>query len=209
MQGRNFGEKWITWIKYILYSSRTCININGVLIEYFSCKRGVRQGDPLSPFLFDLVSDVLHRILLNAQQQGFIKGVVIDITNIQIMNLHFANDTLLFLEASAYVIHALRWILIGFKNLSDMKINFLKYEMIPLNLNENEGKQLASNFECKIGSLPISYLCIPLHWKTLTASDWQFLIDKIEHKLQRWKEKLLSMGGNFFYYLHILLDVFL
>jgi hypothetical protein len=37
----------------------------------------VRQGDSLSPFLFDLVSDVLYRILLNAQQQGFIKGVVI------------------------------------------------------------------------------------------------------------------------------------
>jgi Reverse transcriptase (RNA-dependent DNA polymerase) len=68
LQGRNFGVKWITWIKDILYSSRTCININGVLGEYFSCKRGVRQGDPLSPFLFDLVSDVLHKILFNAQQ---------------------------------------------------------------------------------------------------------------------------------------------
>jgi Reverse transcriptase (RNA-dependent DNA polymerase) len=140
--------------------------------EYFSCKRGVRQGDPLSPFLFDLVSDVLHIILFNAEQQGFIKGVVIDITNIKIMNLHFVDDTLLFLEASEYVIHALRWILIGFKNLSGMKINFIKYEMIPLNLNENEGNQLVSIFECILGSLPISYLGIPLHWKILTVSDW-------------------------------------
>jgi hypothetical protein len=56
----------------------------------------VRQGDPPSPFLFDLISDVLLRILLNAQQQDFIKGVVIDRTNIQIMILHFADDTLLF-----------------------------------------------------------------------------------------------------------------
>jgi hypothetical protein len=68
----------------------------------------VRPGDPLSPFLFDLVSDVLHRILFNSQQNGFIKGVVIDKTNIQIMNLHFADDTLLFLEASETVIQSLK-----------------------------------------------------------------------------------------------------
>jgi Reverse transcriptase (RNA-dependent DNA polymerase) len=167
-----------------------------VLGEYFNCKRGVRQGDSLSPFLFYLVSDVLHRILFNAQQNSYIKGVVIDRANIQIMNLHFADDTLLFLEASESVIHALRWMLIGFENLSGMKINFSKCEMIPLNLNENEGHQLASIFGCRIGSLPLTYLGIPLHWKTLTVSDWQFLIDKIEHKLQGWKRKLLSMGGK-------------
>jgi Reverse transcriptase (RNA-dependent DNA polymerase) len=42
LQGRNFGVRWITWVKDILYSSRTCININDVLGEYFSCKRRVR-----------------------------------------------------------------------------------------------------------------------------------------------------------------------
>jgi Reverse transcriptase (RNA-dependent DNA polymerase) len=42
MQGRKFEDKCLTWIKNIIYSSRTCININGVLGEYFSCKRGVR-----------------------------------------------------------------------------------------------------------------------------------------------------------------------
>jgi hypothetical protein len=44
-----------------------------------------------------------------------------------------------------------------------MKINFLKCEMIPLNLKENKSDQLASIFGCKLGSLPISYLGIPLH----------------------------------------------
>jgi hypothetical protein len=71
-----------------------------------------------------------------------------------------------------------------------MKINFSKCEMIPLNLNENEGDHLASIFGCKIDFLSISYLSNPLHWKTLTVNDCQFLIDKIEHKLQGWKCKL-------------------
>jgi hypothetical protein len=96
---------------------------------------------------------------------------VIDKTNIQIMNLYFADDTLLFLEASEAVIQSLRWILIGFENLSSMKIIFFKCEMISLNLNEDEGNQLSSIFGCKLGSLPNSYLDIPLHWKILTTSD--------------------------------------
>jgi hypothetical protein len=131
----------------------------------------VRQDDLLSPFLFDLVSDVLHMILFNAQQNVFIKGVVIDKTNIQIMNLHFADGILLFLKASKVIIQSPRWILIGFKNLSGMKIIFFKCEMIPLNLKEDEGIQLASIFDCKLGFLLISYLGIPLHWKIFTASD--------------------------------------
>jgi Reverse transcriptase (RNA-dependent DNA polymerase) len=47
LQGRKFGHKWIHWIQDILYSGKTCINVNETLGEYFTCKRGVRQGDPL------------------------------------------------------------------------------------------------------------------------------------------------------------------
>jgi hypothetical protein len=87
------------------------------------------------------------------------------------MNLHFVDDTLLFLEASEFVIHALRWILIGFDNLFGMKINFSRCEIILLNLKDDEGDKLASIFGCKLGYLSISYLGIPLYWKTLTDND--------------------------------------
>lgn len=66
-------------IKDILEGSKTCTNFNGTCInfngtwgEFFSCKRGVRQGDPLSLFLFELVADVLNIILFKAQQKGHI-----------------------------------------------------------------------------------------------------------------------------------------
>jgi hypothetical protein len=57
----------------ILNGSKTCINFNGELGAYFHCKRGVRQGDSLSLFLFDLVADVLNILLGNAKKQGFLK----------------------------------------------------------------------------------------------------------------------------------------
>jgi Reverse transcriptase (RNA-dependent DNA polymerase) len=73
--GRGFSSLWIDWIRSILQGSRTCVSFNGQLGEYFPCKRGVRKGDLLSPFLFDLVADVFHRILNREQSQGFIKDL--------------------------------------------------------------------------------------------------------------------------------------
>jgi Reverse transcriptase (RNA-dependent DNA polymerase) len=118
----------------LLYSSRTCVNFNGELGEYFSYQRGVRQGDPLSPFLFDLVTDVLHRIIHNAQEHGYLSGIQISTNCPRIVNLHFADDTLLFLEATESNIEVLQWILIGFEQMSGMNISFSKCELIPFNI---------------------------------------------------------------------------
>jgi hypothetical protein len=59
----------------ILKCSKTCIKFNGTLGAYFHCQRGVRQGDLLSPFLFDLVADILNKLLNNVQSLGFLKGL--------------------------------------------------------------------------------------------------------------------------------------
>jgi hypothetical protein len=85
--------------------------------------------------------------------------------------LYFADDTLLFLEVLDFNIQVLRWLLIGFENLSRLKINYAKCEMIPLNIYEEMGHHLAFLFGCKVGTLPISYLGIPLYWKSLSVHD--------------------------------------
>jgi Reverse transcriptase (RNA-dependent DNA polymerase) len=139
------------------------------LSEYFSYKRGVRQGDPLSPFLFDLIVDAFHIILHKALNNGMIKGLG-NFGNLgQILNLHFADDTLLFLEATMDNIQVLKWLLLGFEDLSGMKIKFSKYELVPLNVIEHEGNQLAKQLGCKVSNLPLMYLGMPLHWKKLTG----------------------------------------
>jgi hypothetical protein len=77
--------------------------------------------------------------------------------------LHFADDTLLFLEASDANIQVLRWLLISFENLSGLKINYAKCEMISFNISEEMDHNLTSQFGCKVNYLPITYLGILLH----------------------------------------------
>jgi Reverse transcriptase (RNA-dependent DNA polymerase) len=106
--GRGFRTKWITWIQSILEGSKTCINFNGQLDPYFHCRRGVREGDPLSPFLFDLVADVLNILLRNAKNLSYLKGLGSIGSFEGILNLHFIDDTMLFLEAKAEYIEVLK-----------------------------------------------------------------------------------------------------
>jgi Reverse transcriptase (RNA-dependent DNA polymerase) len=91
----------------------------------------VRQGDSLSPFLFDLVVDILN-ILNNAQDKLYIKGSSNKDEFTGLVNLHFADDTLLFLETNSRYIESLKFILVAFEDLSGLEINFEKSEMIHL-----------------------------------------------------------------------------
>jgi hypothetical protein len=78
---------------------------------------------------------------------------------------------------------ALKLLLVGFENMSGLKINYSKSELMPLNLFDNEGNHLAGILGYKIGCLRIKYLGVPLQWKKLRNRDCDFLINKVDKKL--------------------------
>ena len=149
--------------------------------------------------LFNLITDVLNKILGRAQRAGLLQGLGNYTNCANVLNLHFADDTLLFLKADKKMIVVLRWLLLGFENLSGMKINFDKSEMVPLNISEEDGQELARLLGCKVVKLPIMYLGVPLHWRKLSESDWLPLIEKLEKRLQSWKGKLMSLGKKSYF----------
>jgi hypothetical protein len=74
-----------------------CIRINDENINYFKSEKGLRQGDPLSPLLFNLVADVFSRMLMKAARQGLVTSLLPQVVEGGIISLQYVDDTLLFL----------------------------------------------------------------------------------------------------------------
>jgi hypothetical protein len=98
LRKKNFPEKWVEWMKQIIEGGKVGININGVPGQFFNTHKGLRQGGPLSPLLFNLLSDALATMLDNARTAGRIKGLMQHLIEGGITNLQYADDTIIFLE---------------------------------------------------------------------------------------------------------------
>ncbi|GJU57785.1 RNA-directed DNA polymerase, eukaryota, reverse transcriptase zinc-binding domain protein [Tanacetum coccineum] len=88
----NFGSKWRSWIRACLHSSRASILINSIPTSEFSIKRSLRQGDPLSPFLFILIMEGLHCAIYNAVSSGLIRRIKLGSSDITLSDLFYADD---------------------------------------------------------------------------------------------------------------------
>jgi hypothetical protein len=160
-------------------------------------KHWLRQGDPLSPVLFNFVTDILSRIMQKAVDAGLIKGLGSDLVDNGVISLQYADDTILFVEKNETYTQNLKWILTCFELMSGMRINYHKSELVPINISEAEEVQIYANvFGCPVGAFPIKYLGIPLHYTKLRREDIQPLIDKIGKRIAGWRGKLLTQAGR-------------
>ena len=87
LQEMGFGHKWRGWIKACLTTATISILFNGVPSKPFRMQRGIRQGDPLSPFLFVLMVEVLNKMFMRAVQVGMIKGVEVGYKKLHLSHL--------------------------------------------------------------------------------------------------------------------------
>ena len=98
LEKKNFGSRWRRWITGCLSSVSYSVMINGRPRGKFKGYKGLRQRDPLSPFLFTLVVGGLSRLIEKATESEFVNSWEVGRENVLISHLQFADDTLFFLE---------------------------------------------------------------------------------------------------------------
>lgn len=96
MRRMGFGNKWIKWVDTCVRSSSISILVNRSPLEEFWLERGVRQGEPLSPFLFILASEGLNVIVSEPVEKGIFRGVVVGENKVMASHLHYTDDTIFF-----------------------------------------------------------------------------------------------------------------
>jgi hypothetical protein len=114
------------------------IRVNDGNSSYFKAGKGLRQGDPLSPLMFNLVVDVFTRLLTKATAKNYITGFMDNLYPEGIISLQYVDDTLLFLKHEYTEACHLKWLMICFEQLSEMKINYNKNDLILVNLSEHD-----------------------------------------------------------------------
>ena len=117
----NFGASLLTWFKLFYSNISSCIQNNGWSSEFFSLSRGVRQGCPLSPYLFILCAEVLANAVRKDQN---IRGI--NIANVECKLSQYADDTTMILDGSELSLLRTFLLLDNFAISSGLKINYEK-----------------------------------------------------------------------------------
>ena len=141
--------------------------------------------------------EVLSRILKKIENnliQGFHVGVANSV-GVRISHLLFADDTILFCDASREQLLSIRLALSCFQAFMELKVNVGKSEIVPVG-EVNNLVALANILHCKVGSLPMKYLRMPLGTSFKTTSIWNPILEKMEKKLSGWKRLYLSKGDR-------------
>ena len=193
---RQFHAKWCGWIVSILQSNKVALLINGGPTKQIRTKKGLRQDDPLSPFLFILVTDILTCILKLAATNNTIKGIGAIEEMTKIHCIHYADDTLLIYKARRRYASNVKLIIYSFELLIGHKINFEKSSLIGIRMLESKTKYFANLMGCNVASVPTKYLVFPLHSSKPKNSDWNFIVQKVQKKQSMWKNKILYIAGR-------------
>ena len=188
-------EEWCKWIHDFVTERNVAIKVNDDTDHYFKTKKGLRQGEPLSSILCNIVLYMFAVMIERATIDGQTEGVVTYLVDDGLSILQYANDTILFMSHDLGKVRSLKLIL------STCSSNCLDSKLISIKVNCFVYKRTrllsTPNFlGCEEGQFPQRYLGIQIHYRRLTNTKWKHVEESLQNRLSSWKGKLLSLGGR-------------
>ena len=178
-----FCDRWVTWIEGCLKSASISILVNGSPTPEFIPQRGLRQGDPLSPFLFNILVEGPNALVKEAMDKNLFQGFNVGRNEVKVSILQYADDTLFLGKVSMENVKAIKVILRSFELASGFKINFSKSRFGVIGMSDSWEASTASYLNCELVDIPFLYLGIPIGSYPRGSELWDPIVKKCERKL--------------------------
>ncbi|GJR83550.1 hypothetical protein Tco_0154335 [Tanacetum coccineum] len=196
LEAFGFHSRMIGWIMECVATTSFSLSINGVLHGYFKGKRGLRQGDPISPYLFTLVMEVLTLMLQRRVRDSGAFTFHRYCSEMDLINLCFADDLFLFAHGDVDSARVIMEALDEFKLASGLTPSIPKSTAYFCNVLNYIKISILHIMPFEEGRLPVKYLGVPLVSSRLLYRDCKELIEKVHNRIKDWRNKSLSAAGR-------------
>ncbi|XP_027098791.1 uncharacterized protein [Coffea arabica] len=197
MAKMGFHNKWRNWIMECLRTVTYSFSINGEVKEYVIPGRGIRQGDPLSPYLFLLCSEGFASLLRQAAGNKRISGMRLCRQGPSLTHLFFADDSLIFCKANKQQAIELMRVLQVYATASGQLINLDKSSILfSKNMCPHKKHQICHIMGNMQQVNQGKYLGLPMVVTRTKEQIFGFVRTNIQHRILKWKNRLLSAAGK-------------
>lgn len=197
LDAAGFDNNMVDIIMFCVTSPTLSILWNGQRLETFQPTRGIRQGDPLAPYLFLLCMDILSQMIKRAVSEKKWKPVKASRGGPEVSHIFFADDLLLFCEASVEQARNMAAVLDNFCRVSGQKVSLAKTVFFASkNTPADLKRAISDSLNIKHTSDLGRYLGVPILHKRVTVATYDFLIENIRNKLTAWKAKQMSQASR-------------
>jgi hypothetical protein len=197
MYKMGFCDKWVKWIQMCLGSIQYSVMVNGESVGPIMPERGLRQGDPLSPYLFILCAEGLTSLIKKYENKGDIHGVKVCRGAPSLSHLLFADDCFLFFRADIREAQCMKRILNDYEKASGQAINYSKSEVY---FSRNTPNDIKGTMSETLGVTEVMgtgrYLGMPSMIGRNKKALFGYLKDRMWKKIQSWSGKHLSKAGR-------------
>ncbi|KAL9679837.1 hypothetical protein QQ045_017708 [Rhodiola kirilowii] len=192
-----FARDWVEKVMLCVTSVSYRVKVNNWYSDLITPGRGLRQGDPLSPYLFIMCSEWLSREIKRKSEEGVLKGISVVRGAPKITHLFFADDCMVYLRANVNDFAAIKSTLEEYEALAGQRVNYAKSEVFfSPNVEEGVGEALSNILGVTKVNGHSKYLGLPLAMSQKRSEAFKFVMEKLWNRVSGWKENLLSTAGK-------------